>query len=154
MQRYMVAILLTVTAAVGLLFLLRHSEAHVVQYPLTQVPVTGRLPAGGTFEGRLTVRTLTADEFGQLSATGVLTGTAVIQSRAATKIPPRPFTTHASLLDLRGTCSTVVLDLQPIFLKPLGQEITLVPIVLGLQDAPKKESLLHTTLCALARLQE
>jgi len=154
MQRYLAAMLLTVTAAVGLLFLLRPGEAHVVQYPLTQVPVTGRLPEGGTFEGRLTVRTLTTDEFGQLSATGVLTGTAVIQSHAATKIPPRTFTTHASLLDLRGTCSTVVLDLQPIFLEPLRQEITLVPIVLGLQDTPKKESLLHTTLCALARLQE
>src|SRR5690242_15391997 len=66
MQRYLAATLLTVTAAMGLMFLLRYSEAHVVQYPLAQVPVTGRLPEGGTFEGRLTVRTLTADEFGQL----------------------------------------------------------------------------------------
>lgn len=154
MQRYLTAMLLTVTAVVGLMFLLRQGEAYVVQHPLTQVPVTGHLPEGGTFEGRLTIRTLTSDEFGQLSATGVLTGTAVLQPHTATKISPRSFTAHASLLDLRGTCSTVVLDLEPIFLKPLGQEITLVPIVLGLQDVPKKEHLMHTTLCALARLQE
>src|SRR5262249_36114213 len=95
MQRYLAAMLLTVTAAVGLMFLLRHSEAHVVQHPLTQVPVTGRLPEGGSFEGWLTVRTLTTDEFGQLSATGTLTGTAVTQSHVATKIPPRTFTAHA-----------------------------------------------------------
>src|SRR5262249_31840792 len=69
MQGYLAAMLLTATTAAGLMFLLRPGEAHVVQYPLTQVPVTGRLPEGGTFAGRLTVRTLTTDEFGQLSAT-------------------------------------------------------------------------------------
>ena len=31
---------------------------------------------------------------------------------------------------------------------------TLVPIVLGPQDTPQGEHLLHTTLCALARLQD
>jgi len=154
MQRHLTSMLLAVTMVVGLVLLLRHGEAHVVQHTLTQVPVTGRLPQGGTFQGRLTIQTLIADEFGQLSATGVLTGTAVTPPRTATKIPPHTFTALASLLDLRGTCTTVVLDLQPIFLAPLGQEITLVPIVLGLQDASQEEHLLQTTLCALARLQD
>src|SRR5215471_15369413 len=44
MQRYLAAMLLTVTAVVVLMFLLRHGEAYVVQHPLTEVPVTGRLP--------------------------------------------------------------------------------------------------------------
>jgi hypothetical protein len=154
MQRHLTSVFLAVTAAVGLVLLLQHSMADVAQYPLTKVPVTGRLPQGGTFQGRLTVQTLAADEFGQLSATGILTGTAVTTPRTATKIPPHTFTVLASLLDLRGTCTTVVLDLQPIFLAPLGQEITLVPIVLGPQDTPQGEHLLHTTLCALARLQD
>jgi hypothetical protein len=58
------------------------------------------------------------------------------------------------LLDLRGTCTTVVVDLAPVVLAPLEQEVTLIPVVLGLRAGPQAEQLLRTTLCALARLQE
>lgn len=154
MQRHLIYLLLVVTPGVGLLPLLGYSEAFGGKHPLQQLPVTGRLADGGTFTGRLTVQELTADDRGQLAATGVLTGTALPQTGTATKIPPRAFTTRAPLLDLRGTCSTLVLDLEPIFLDPLRQEVRLVPVTLDIQARQKDERLLSTALCALARLQE
>jgi len=138
---------------VGLLLPLRPSAAHRVTHTLTQTPVTGRLAAGGTFHGRLTIHAFTVDAEGQLAATGVLTGTATTAPRTATKIPPHPFMALASLLDLRGTCTTVVVDLAPVFVTPLEQEVTLRPVVLGSPGGPQAEQLLRTTLCALARLQ-
>jgi hypothetical protein len=97
---------------------------------------------------------LRLDARGQLSATGILTGTASTTPGTATPIPPRPFTALAALLDLRGTCTTVVVDLAPIFLEHLAQEVTLVPIILTRRVIPKEEHLLYTALCVLARSQE
>jgi hypothetical protein len=102
----------------------------------------------------LTVYTLTVDEEGQLAATGILKGTVTTAPGAVTTIPAHPFSAPASLLDLRGTCTTVVLDLAPIVLARLAQPVTLVPIVLGPRGAQQQESLLRTTLCTVARLQE
>jgi len=152
MQRYLLSLLLMITSLVGLVLTPGHSEAFVVKNTLRQMPVTGRLADGGTFAGRLTVQGLTVNDLGQLSATGVLTGTAISQTGTATTIPPRPFT--APLFDLRGTCTTLVLDVEPIFLAPLGQKVTLVPVTLDMQAIPKDKRLLSTALCALARLQE
>ena len=154
MPRYMRSLFLIVATVVGLMLPLEPCEAHSVTHTLTQTPVTGRLAAGGTFHGRLTIHAFTVDEEGQLAATGVLTGTAITSPGTATKIPPRLFTALASLLDLRGTCTTVVVDLAPVVLAPLEQEVTLIPVVLGLRAGPQAEQLLRTTLCALARLQE
>jgi hypothetical protein len=58
------------------------------------------------------------------------------------------------LLDLHGTCTTLVLEVEPILLTPLGQQVTLVPIALELHAVPQQTQLLRTALCALARLQE
>lgn len=154
MQRYLLALLLMITSLAGLVLTPGHSEAFVVKNTLRQMPVTGRLADGGTFAGRLTVQGLTVNDLGQLSATGVLTGTAISQTGTATTVPPRTFTAPAPLLDLRGTCTTLVLDVEPIFLAPLGQEVTLVPVTLDMQTIPKDKRLLSTALCALARLQE
>jgi len=146
--------LLFVVIAVGCAVPLGHSEVVGVKRVLTQMPVTGRLRHGGTFAGRLTVEELTVNEFGQLAATGVLAGTATPEAGSATPIPPLTVSTPASLLDLRGTCTTLVLDVEPIFLESLSQEVTLGPITLDMHTVPKHEHLLGTTLCALARLQE
>lgn len=154
MPRYLLFLLLVMTFLVELVSPLKHSEAFVVKNTLQQMPVTGRLADGGTFVGRLTVQGLTVDDLGQLSATGRLTGTAIPQTGTATAIPPHTFTAPAPLLDLRGTCTTLVLDVEPIFLAPLGQKVTLVPITLDMQTIPKDKRLLSTALCALARLQE
>ena len=153
MPRHLLFLLLVVTA-VGCAVPQGHSEVVEVKRVLAQMPVTGRLRHGGTFAGRLTVEELTVNELGQLAATGVLAGTATPETGSATPIPPRTVITPASLLDLRGTCTTLVLDVEPIFLEPLSQEVTLGPITLDMHTVPKHEHLLGTTLCALARLQE
>jgi hypothetical protein len=154
MKRLRMVVVLVLTSVVGLMLPLEHSEAFVVKNTLKQMPVTGRLADGGTFAGRLTVQALTINDLGQLSATGVLTGTAIPQTGTVTKVPPRTFTVPAPLLDLRGTCTTLVLDVEPIFLAPLGQKVTLVPVTLDMQRMPQNEHLLSTALCALTRLQE
>jgi hypothetical protein len=97
---------------------------------------------------------LTVNDLGQLAATDVLTGTAIPEPGSATQVPPRTVVTPASLLDLRGTCTTLVLDVEPIFLEPLRQEVALGPITLDMYAVPEDEHLLGTTLCVLARLQE
>ena len=137
---------------VSLLLLLGHSKASVVTKTLAQTPVSGRLADGGTFHGRLTVQALTVDEAGQLVATVVLSGTAKPAAGRATKITARPITTPAALLDLRGTCTTLVVDLAPLTVAPLAQALTLVPVVLAPQAAPKEERVLQRALCTVARL--
>ena len=154
MARCLRSLVLGIMAGLGLLLPLQQGEAYVVTQTLTQTPVTGRLAGGGTFHGRLTIQTLTIDEDGQLAATGVLTGTALPAAGRATKVPPRPFSAPAALLDLRGTCTTLVLDLAPIVVAPLAQEITLVPVILGPREAPQEDRLLQAVLCTVARLQE
>jgi len=154
MQRHLICLLLALTSMVGLVLPLEDSAAFAVKNTLKQLSVTGRLADGGTFAGRLTIQALTIDDLGQLAATGVLTGTARPQTGTVTKVPPRTFTAPAPLRDLRGTCSTLVLDVEAIFLAPLGQKVTLEPVTLDMQRVPKDERLLSTTLCALARLQE
>jgi hypothetical protein len=153
MSRYRMCLLLVVMT-VGCAVSLGYSEAVGVKRVLRQIPVTGRLEHGGTFAGRLTVEELTVNDLGQLAATGVLAGTAMPEAGSATPVPPRTVITPASLLDLRGTCTTLVLDVEPIFLEPLRQAVTLGPITLDIHTVPKDEHLLGTALCALARLQE
>ena len=154
MARCLRSLVLGIMAGLGLLLPLQQGEAYVVTQTLTQTPVTGRLADGGTFHGRLTIQTLTVDEDGQLAATGVLTGTALSVAGRATKVPPRPFSTSAALLDLRGTCTTLVLDLAPMVVESVAQEITLVPVILGPREAPQEDRLVQAVLCTVARLQE
>ena len=157
MKRLRMIASLVLISVVGFVLPLRHSEAReafVVRNTLKQMPVTGRLADGGTFTGRLTVQALTVNDLGQLSATGVLTGTATPQTGTVTKVSPRTFTVPAPLFDLRGACTTLVLDVEPIFLASLGQKVTLVPVTLDMQRLPQDEHLLRTTLCALTRVQE
>ena len=51
-------------------------------------------------------------------------------------------------LDLRGICTTLVLDLELLFLEAPGQEVALVPVTLDLTAVPHTERLLRTALCA------
>jgi hypothetical protein len=153
MPRHLMFVLLAVTA-VGYAIPLGHSEVVGVRRVLTQMPVTGRLEHGGTFAGRLAVEELVVNDLGQLAATGVLEGTASTKEGDAIPVPPHTVITSASLLDLRGTCTTLVLDVEPVFLEPLKQKVTLGPITLDIHAVPKTEHLLGTALCALARLQE
>jgi hypothetical protein len=154
MTRFLCSLLLGVNAALGLLVPLPLSEAAGVAKTLAQTPVTGRLADGGTFQGRLTLQAVRFDEAGELVATGVLAGTAKPASGRTTKVPAHTFTIPVALLDLRGTCRTLIVDLAPLTVAPLVQELTLVPMVLALEAAPKEERRLQMVLCTVARLQE
>jgi len=154
MTRFLLSIALGVSAGLWLLLPLPLGEAAVVAKTLAQTPVTGRLADGGTFQGWLTLQALRRDEDGHLVATGVLSGTAMPAVGRATKVPARPFLTPVALLDLRGTCRTLVVDLAPFTVAPLVQELTLVPVVLAPETAPKEERRLQMALCTVARLQE
>jgi hypothetical protein len=146
--------ILGMSAALGLLLPLPRGEAAGIAKTLAQTPVTGRLADGGTFQGRLTLQALRFDEEGHIVATGVLAGTATPAAGRTTKVPAHTFTTPVALLDLRGTCKTLVVDLAPLTVVPLGQELTLVPVVLAPEAAPKEERRLQMALCEVARLQE
>ena len=154
MSRFLLSLVFGVSAALGLLLPLPPGEAAVVAKTIAQTPVTGRLADGGTFHGRLTVQAVTVDADGQLVAAGVLSGTATPTAGRTTKVLARPFSAPAALLDLRGTCTTLVLDLAPLTVAPLAQALTLVPVVLTPQAAPQEERLVQRTLCTMARLQE
>jgi len=154
MARHRHSALLVGTTLVSLLLLLGPSTASVVTKTLAQTPVTGRLADGGTFHGRLTVQAVSVDADGQRVAAGVLSGTATPAAGRTTKVPARTFSAPAALLDLRGTCTTLVLDLAPLTVAPLTQALTLVPVVLTSQAAPQEERLVQRTLCTMARLQE
>jgi hypothetical protein len=154
MIRFLLFIVLGVSATLGLLLPLLPGEAAVVAKTLAQTPVTGRLADGGTFQGRLRLQALRFDEDGQIVATGVLSGTATPAAGRTTKVPAHTFTTPVALLDLRGTCRTLVVDLAPLTVAPLVQELTLVPVVLAPETAPKEERRLQMALCTVARLQE
>jgi hypothetical protein len=154
MRRYSLFCFLVVIAVVGPLLPLPPGEAYVVTKTLAQTPVTGRLADGGTFHGQLTVQAFTVNQEGHVAATGILAGMATTAAGRATKVAPWTFTTPAALLDLRGTCTTLVLDLAPIVVAPLAQELTLVPVILGPPAASSEERLFQTTLCTVARLQD
>ena len=154
MTRFLLSIILGVSVALGLLLPLPLGEASVVAKTLTQTPVTGRLADGGTFHGWLTLQALRLDEAGHLVATGVLSGTATPAAGRTTKVPAHTFTTPVALLDLRGTCRTLVVDLAPLTVAPLAQALTLVPVLLVPEAAPKEERRLQMALCTVARLQE
>ena len=154
MARHRHSALLVGTTLVSLLLLLGPSTASVVTKTLAQTPVTGRLADGGTFHGRLTVQAVSVDADGQRVAAGVLSGTATPAAGRTTKVPARTFSAPAAVLDLRGTCTTLVVDLAPLTVAPLTQALTLVPVVLTSQAAPQEERLVQRTLCTMARLQE
>jgi hypothetical protein len=154
MRRSLLSIVCGVIAGLGLLLPLLPGEAAVVAKTLVHTPVTGRLADGGTFHGRLTLQAVRRDATGDLVATGVLSGTATPAVGRATKVASHTFITPVALLDLRGTCRTLVVDLAPLIVAPLVQELTLVPVVLAPEAAPKEERRLQMVLCGVARLQE
>jgi len=154
MTRFLLSLVLGVSVVLGLLHPLPLGEAAGIAKTLAQTPVTGRLTDGGTFHGRLTLQALRFDEDGQIVATGVLAGTATPAAGRTTKVPLHTFTTPVALLDLRGTCRTLVVDLAPLTMAPLGQDLTLVPVVLTPQTAPKEERVFQQALCTVARRQE
>jgi hypothetical protein len=84
MTHFLPSVVFGVSASLRLLLPL--GEASIVAKSLAQMPVTGRLSDGGTFQGRLTLQALRLDAEGQLVATGVLSGAATPAAGRTTKI--------------------------------------------------------------------
>jgi hypothetical protein len=118
---------------------------------LSNIPVTGTLPGGGTFEGVLSITNL-AIQNGQLVADGVLTGT-VTQAGVVTQITQTFTDIVLSLLNGGAArCDILNLDLGPLFLDLLGLEVDLSAISLDITAVRGAGNLLGNLLCAVAGL--
>ena len=118
---------------------------------LTNIPVTGSLSDGGTFEGLLTVTEL-AIQNGQLVVSGTLQGTATAVDGTVTAINQTFDDVVASLLGNGSSCSILFLDVGPIFLDLLGLQVDLSQITLDVTAVRGAGNLLGNLLCAVAGL--
>ena len=119
---------------------------------LSNIPVTGDLADGGTFEGVLSLTDL-ALENGQLVVSGVLDGTAT-QGGVVTEIV-QTFTGIPASLAGSGpgsSCQILDLDLGPIFLDLLGLIVDLDEVNLEIRAERGPGNLLGNLLCAVAGL--
>jgi hypothetical protein len=114
-----------------------------------QVPVTGTLDNGGTFEGTLTVQELAVDNTGRLVASGTLTGTAILDGEPV-EVSQTVDPTDIGLRALNG-CNILDLDLGAIHLDLLGLNVNLAPVALDVTAQPGG-GLLGDLLCAVAGL--
>jgi hypothetical protein len=117
---------------------------------LTNIPVTGTLPGGGTFTGTLSITNF-AVQNGQLVVSGVLQGTAIVGG-VTTQITQTFSNILASLLGTGGQCRILTLDLGPLNLDLLGLQVDLSAISLDITAVRGAGNLLGNLLCAVAGL--
>jgi hypothetical protein len=122
---------------------------------LTNVPVTGALEDGGTFEGLLSITNISVVD-GALQFAGSLTGTATDAGGTVTNITQSFTGVLGTLTGGSGTgagrCQILDLDLGPIFLDLLGLEVDLSAIELDITAVRGAGNLLGNLLCAVAGL--
>lgn len=119
---------------------------------LSNLPVTGSLPGGGTFSGVLGITSL-ALQNGQLVASGTLTGTATQAGGLVTQITQTFTAVPLALTGSQGgRCEVLNLDLGPLNLDLLGLQVDLSAVNLDIvaQSGPGK--LLGNLLCAVVHL--
>jgi hypothetical protein len=116
------------------------------------VPVTGTLPDGGTFEGRIIdpdVSYQSATD--RLRIGGALAGTAT-RSGGATERVRQEFRTQLSVSQQRRRCEILDLDIGRIHLDLLGLVVNIAPIHINVFAVPGAGNLLGNLLCALVGL--
>lgn len=130
---------------------------------LKNVPVTGALSDGGTFNGKVTITHFGYDQATGLTVSGVLNGTATKADGTTFQDISQPFTNaHASLtsassstaagFQLQATCQILNLDIGAIHLDLLGLVVDLAPIHLDITAVSGAGNLLGNLLCAVAGL--
>jgi hypothetical protein len=117
---------------------------------LSEIPVTGTLADGGTFEGVLSITNF-AYQNGQLLVSGVLEGTAS-QGDVVTEITQTFTNVVASLLGSGRQCRILELDLGPLNLDLLGLVVDLSAVNLDIVAQSGAGNLLGNLLCAVAGL--
>jgi hypothetical protein len=121
---------------------------------LTDVPVTGMLADGGTFEGLLSITDIALGDDG-LVVGGILNGIATDAAGAVTEIVDQAFSTTAALTgdgETQPRCDILFLDLGPLNLDVLGLVVDLSAIQLDVHAVPGAGNLLGNLLCAVAGL--
>ncbi len=123
---------------------------------LKNINVTGVLPNGGTFTGKVTITKFSYDATGGLLVDGFVKGTA---NGSATEIVQKFQNVEATLANgaaaggrVSAECQILFLDLGPIFLDLLGLQLDLSRIVLDLTAVSGAGNLLGNLLCAVAGL--
>lgn len=122
-----------------------HGAAWLQEADLHTIPVQGSFAPDGQFVGTLTVETVTMAGAGHLLLTGVLCGTATNRDGVTTPVQYQTFTASAIPSDDARTTDVVLLNMAPISLVAVGQQLTLAPIPLDIEVVPD-ESLLFPTL--------
>jgi hypothetical protein len=150
---------LSISILVGLLTLALLVPAGVAAQPnrtalVTDIPVTGELADGGTFEGLLTISDVALNQAGQLEVGGLLSGIAMPVVGDAVQITDQAFSVVADLT--RGgpgnSCQILFLELGPIYLDLLGLQVDLSQITLDITAERGPGNLLGNLLCAVAGL--
>lgn len=146
-QTFLVAILLA-----GLSF--GASAAAPNAQLLKNIPVTGTVVEGGTFEGTLSIADLSLNEAGQLVASGVLRGRVDggRMIRDTFEGVELGLSEGAVAQQAPNECQILFLDLGPIFLDLLGLTVDLSQITLDITAVAGPGNLLGNLLCAVAGL--
>jgi hypothetical protein len=114
---------------------------------LRDVPVTGLIPGGGTFDGVLNITRF--DVSGDnIVTTGVLAGTATVGG-VATEVTQAFTGVPTAWSGKHSRCEIVNLDLGPLDLNLLGLQVDLAPVLLDVAGITGPGNLLGNLLCAV-----
>lgn len=125
--------------------------------PLQDVPITGNIIGGGTFQGTLDVVSF-ANESGQLVANGLLTGSLTLLNGNKLDVVNEYVTVPVSSTGNNPAnapaqaCSILHLTLGPLDLNLLGLQVHLDRVVLDITAQGGPGNLLRNLLCAVAHL--
>ena len=127
---------------------------------LKNIPVTGALGDGGTFQGKLTVTSIGYDVTQGLVVSGILKGRAISADGKVVGGIRETFTTAATLSGSgtaaaaanKAVCDILFLDLGPLSLDLLGLTVDLSRITLDINAVSGAGNLLGNLLCAVAGL--
>lgn len=122
---------------------------------LENIPVTGTLENGGSFDGTFTLNSLSYNQQTQeLLASGVVNGTAT-SSDGTTQQISQEFNSVATRLNSdtsNKSCDILFLDLAPLFLDLLGLTVDLSQVTLDVNAVQGSNNLLGNLLCTLTGL--
>jgi hypothetical protein len=145
--------LLMAVAMLGTVLALPVSASAAPPAASYQLPITGTVVGGGTFNGTLDI-TRFAVQNGQLTALGTISGTLTDAANVAHQVTDFAVALPVNLLDpaTAASCDILNLVLGPLHLNLLGLEVDLNQVVLNVTAVPGAGNLLGNLLCAVAGL--